>query len=129
VGRRGRRSNLIGEAKDVMLRFEKLVSLGDEAIGKSRDITNGGLWKQFLKGKGIGALVEDDNVPMMNEEGTCRSEMAGFDVGKGIVEELILLGRLGIEWRDLEDKGDSRWKGAAGGGNPRRRLLIFRSIG
>jgi hypothetical protein len=105
------------------------MSLGDEAIGKSRDITDGCLWKQFLKGYGIGALVEDDNVPMMNEEGTCRGKIAGFDNGKSIVEELVLLRQLGIEWRDLEDERDSGWKRVAGRGNPRRRSLIFRSIG
>ncbi len=78
---------MIGEAKGVALRFKKLMSLGNEAIGKSGDITDGGLWKQFLKGNGIRALVEDDNVPMMNEEGTCRSEITRFDVGEGIVEK------------------------------------------
>jgi hypothetical protein len=127
-GDRGKRSSLIGEAMGVVLRFEKLMFLDNEAIGKSGDITNGGLWKQFLKGNGIGTLVEDNYVLMMNEEDTCCGEIPGFDVSEGVVEKLILLGRLSIKWRDLEDERDSRRKGAADGGNPRRRLLIFRSI-
>jgi hypothetical protein len=75
---------------------------------------------------------EDDDVAMMNEEGTRRGEVAGVDVGEGIVKELAALGGLRVEWRDLEDERNASRKGAAGGGNPgnpRRRSIIFRSVG
>jgi hypothetical protein len=62
--------------------------------------------------------VEDNNVAMMNEEGTRHGEVAGVHVGKGIIKELVVLGGLRIEWRDLEDERDASRKEVAGGGNP-----------
>jgi hypothetical protein len=94
------------------------MSHGNEARGQSRDISDGGQRIQFLKGNGIRALVEDDNVAMMNEEGMPHGKVTGVDVGKGIVKELVVLGGLHIEWRDLEDERNASRKGAAGGGNP-----------
>ncbi len=45
---------------------------GNEARGQRRYISDSGQRIQFLKGDGIRALVEDDDVAMMNEEGTHR---------------------------------------------------------
>ncbi len=104
------------------------MSLGDEAIKKHRDIPNVGQGKQFLKGKGIGALVENNNMDMMDKEGTCCRKIARFNVSKGIIEELVLLPRRPIKWGDLEDEGDSWWKRAMGRGNLCRCSLIHRSI-
>ncbi len=104
------------------------MSLGEEVIRKRGDIPDVGQGKQFLKGRGIGALVEEDDVAMMDEEGKCRRKIAGFDISEGILEELVLLPRRPIEWGDLEDEGDSWWKRATGGGNPRHCSLILRSI-
>ncbi len=118
--------------KDLALRPEDIMSHGNEARGQSQDVSDGGQRIQFLKGDGIRAHVEDNNVAMMNEEGTRRGEVAGVDVGEGIVKELVALGGLCVEWRDLEDERNASWKGATGGGNPgnpRRRLIIFRSVG
>ncbi len=72
--------------------------------------------------------MEDDDVAMMDEEGMSHRKIAGFNVSKGIIEELVLLTRRSIEWGDLEDEWDSWQKRATGGGNPRRRCLILRSI-
>ncbi len=118
-------------AKNLALRPEDIMSHGDEARGQSQDISNGGQRIQFLKGDGIRALVEDDNVAMMNEEGTRRGKVAGVDVGEGIVKELVALGGLRVKWRDLEDKRNASRKGAAGRRNPgypRPRSIIFRSV-
>ncbi len=73
--------------------------------------------------------MEDDNVAMMNEEDPRCGEVAGVDVGQGMVKELIALGGLRVEWRDLEDERDASRKGAAGRGNPRRRSITVRSVG
>ncbi len=108
------------------------MSRGDEARGQSRDISDGGQRIQFLKGDGIRALVEDNDVAMMNEEGTRRGKIARVNVGEGIVKELVTLGGLRVKWRDLEDERNASRKGAAGGGNPgnpRCRSIIFRSVG
>ncbi len=118
--------------KDLVLRPEDIMSRGDEARGHSQDVSDGGQRIRFLKGDGIRALVEDNNVAMMNEEGMLCGKVTGVDVGKGIVKELVTLGGLRAEWRDLEDKRNASRKGAAGGrnpGNPHCRLIIFRSIG
>ncbi len=116
-------------AKDLALRPEDIMSLGNEARGQSQDISDGGQRIQFLKGDGIRVLVEDDNVAMMDEEGTRRGEVARVNVGKGIIKELIALEGIHAKWRDLEDERDASRKEAAGGGNPRCRSIIFRSIG
>jgi hypothetical protein len=119
-------------AKDLALGPKDIISHGNEARGQSRDIYDGGQRIQFLKRDGIRALVEDNNVAMMNEEGTHRGKVARVDVGEGIVKELLVLGGLCVEWRDLEEERNASQKGAAGGGspgNPRRRSIIFRSIG
>jgi hypothetical protein len=123
---------LLRGAKDLALRPEDIMSRGDEARGQSQNISDGGQRIQFLKGSGIRALMEDDNVAMMNEECTRRGKVAGVDVGKGIVKELVALGGLHVEWRDLEDERNASRKGAVGGGNPGnppRHSIIFRSIG
>jgi hypothetical protein len=73
--------------------------------------------------------MEDKNdMAMMDEEGTSRHKIAGFDISEGIIEELVLLPRRSIKWGDLEDEWDSWWKRATGGGNPLHCSLILRSI-
>jgi hypothetical protein len=59
-------------AKDLTLRPEDIMFHGNEARGQRRYISDSGQRIQFLKGDGIRALVEDDDVAMMNEEGTHR---------------------------------------------------------
>jgi hypothetical protein len=59
--------------------------------------------EQFLKGDRIGAVVEDDHVPMVDEEGTGCRKIAELGVRKRIIEELVLtLGR-GVKRGDLEN--------------------------
>jgi hypothetical protein len=115
--------------KNLVLSLKEIMSLGKKAVGKRGDsIPDVGQGKQFLEGRGIRALLKDDDVAMMDEEGMCHRKIAGFDVSKSIIEELVLLPRRPIEWGDLEDEGDSWRKRAMGRGNPRRCSLILRSI-
>jgi hypothetical protein len=87
----GERISLLRGAKELALRLEDIMSLGNEARGQSQDISNGGQRIQFLKGDGIKALVEDNDVAMMNEEGTRCGKVAVVNVGEGIVKELVSL--------------------------------------
>ena len=79
-------------AMEGVLRGQKFLALSEQALRERQNISNGGRLKHLLEGDGIGALVEDNNVAVTDEEGPRRCKIADFDVGKWIKEELIRAG-------------------------------------
>ncbi len=69
----------------------------------------------------------DDNVAMMDDECTCHHKIAGLDVRKGIVEELVWV-RRPVKWGNLEDERGAVVGSAAVRGNFCHHSFILRSI-
>jgi hypothetical protein len=73
--------------------------------------------------------MEDDDMAIVDEEGTCRRKITRVKAGEGVVEELIRAGGI-VKWRNLEDQWKETTMGRPGGvagrgGNTRR----FRRVG
>lgn len=91
-----------------VLRIQKFVPLADELPREGRNILDHSLRKNILKGDRIRAFVKDDRVPMMNEKGAGRREIAGLDIRKGIIKELVLARRRrGVKRGDLENESNA----------------------
>jgi hypothetical protein len=58
--------------------------------------------------------MEDDDMAIGDEEGTCCRKITRVDAGEGVVKELILAGRI-AKWRNLEDQGNETTMGRPGG--------------
>ena len=97
--------------KDVALIHKKAMSFGNKALGKQENIPDVGQGILLLKGSGIGTVVVDNDVAMIDEERTCRHKIARLNVRKGVVEELVRV-RQPIKGGNLEDERD-----AVGGGH------------
>ncbi len=88
----GRGGSLSQGAMEGVLRGQNFVALGKQALRERQNISNGGRQKHLLEGDGIGALVEDKDLAVTDEEGPRRCKIADFDVGEWIKEELIRAG-------------------------------------
>ena len=58
-----------------------------------------------MEGHGVRAVVEDDDMAKVDEEGACRRKITRVNAGKGVIKEFILAGGI-VEWRNLEDQGN-----------------------
>ena len=85
----GRGGSLSRGAMEVTLRRQSFVALGKQAWRERQNISDGGHRKHRLEGHGIGALVEDNDVAVTDNEGPRRCKIAELEVGKWIIEELI----------------------------------------
>ena len=81
------------------------MTLGKKARGKRRDVANCRRWVEGLEGHGVRAIVEDDDMAIVDEEGACRRKITRFNAGEGVIKEFILAGAI-VEWRNLEDQGN-----------------------
>jgi hypothetical protein len=113
--------------KGCALGFEEAISFGNESLGKQGNVGSCSQRIQILEGHGIGTIVEDNDVAVVDKERTGRRKIARLDIHKRVVEELIGV-RPPMEGWDLEDERDSLRKRLMVKGNPRRRHLVFRSI-
>ena len=77
---------------EIALGGQNFVALGEQACRERRNIPDGGHRKHRLEGHGVGALLEDNNVAVMGKEGPRHCKIAGLEVGKWIVEELVRAG-------------------------------------
>jgi hypothetical protein len=80
---------------------ENLMAFSDEGVRKGRNVLDGRLRKQFLKGNGVRTVVEDDNVAMVNEEGPGSGEVTKLQVCEGVIIKFILSRRLSVNRGDL----------------------------
>ncbi len=72
--------------------------------------------------------MEDDDMAIGDEEGTCRRKITRVNAGKGVVKEFILAGGI-VKWRNLEDQRNETTMGRPGGvagrgGKTRRCRLV-----
>ena len=81
------------------------MTLGKKARGKRRDVANCRRWVEGLEGHGVRAIVEDDDMAIVDEEGACRRKITRVNAGEGVIKEFILAGAI-VEWRNLEDQGN-----------------------
>ena len=88
----GRRGSPSRGAMEIALGCQHVVALGEKACREHQNIPDGGHRKHRLEGHGIGALVEDNDVAVTGKEGPRRCKIAGLEVGKWIVEELVRAG-------------------------------------
>ena len=96
--------------------IQKVVPLVDE-LGRERgNVLDHSLREKILEGDRIQAVVKDD-VPMMNEKGTGRRKIAGLEIRKWIVKELVLArGRRGAKRGDLENQRSTLADGKSASG-------------
>jgi hypothetical protein len=113
--------------KDVALIHKKAMSFGNKALGKQENIPDVGQGILLLKGSGIGTVVVDNDVAMIDEEHTCCRKIARFNVREVVVEELVRV-RRPIKGGNMEDKRDTVGWGMEVEGNCCRRSFIFQSI-
>ena len=72
--------------------------------------------------------MEDDDMAIVDEEGTCRRKITRVNTGEGVIKEFIRAGGI-VKWRNLEDQGNETTMGRPGGvagrgGNTRLRRLV-----
>ncbi len=65
------------------------MSFGNESLGKQGNVGNCSRRIQILEGHGIGTIVEDNGVAMVDKERTGRHEITRLDIRKSVIEELI----------------------------------------
>ena len=82
-----------------------MMTLGKKARGKRRDVANRRRWVDGLEGHGVRAIVEDDDMAIVDEEGACHRKITRFNAGEGVIKEFILARGI-VEWRNLEDQGN-----------------------
>ncbi len=58
-----------------------------------------------MEGHGVRAIVEDDDMAIVDEEGACRRKITRDNAGEGVIKEFILAGAID-KWRNLEDQGN-----------------------
>jgi hypothetical protein len=71
------------------LGLEETMYFGNESIGKQGNVGNCSQRIQIFEGNGIGTIVENDGVAMLDEERTGCNKIARLDIRKRIVEEII----------------------------------------
>ena len=104
--------------------IQKVVPLADELRWEGRNILDYSLRENILEGNCIRAFVKDDHVPMMNEKGAGRRKIAGLEIRKGIIKELVLARRRrGAKRGDLENESN-----ALADGKLARGALVFGGV-
>ncbi len=58
-----------------------------------------------MEGHGVSAIVEDNDVAIVDEEGACRRKITRVNAGEGVIKEFIRAGAI-VEWSNLEDQGN-----------------------
>ena len=86
-----------------MLSRQNTMTLGKKARGKRGDVANCRRGVEGLEGHGVRAIVEDDDMAIVDEEGACRRKITRVNAGEGVIKEFILAG---VKWRNLEDQGN-----------------------
>ena len=101
--------------------IQQIVPLANDLRREGRNILDHSLRKNILEGDRIRAFVKDNHVPMMNEKGAGRREIAGLEIRKGIIEELVMARRRrGVKRGDLENESN-----ALADGESARGALVF----
>jgi hypothetical protein len=71
------------------LGFEEAMFFGDESLRKQGNVGNCSQRIQILEGHGIGTIVGDNGVAVVDKECTGCGKIARLDIHKRVVEELI----------------------------------------
>ncbi len=69
--------------------FEEAMSFGDEALGKQGNVGDCSQRIQILEGHGVGTIMEDDGVAVVDKERMDYCKIARLDIRERVVEELI----------------------------------------
>jgi len=104
------KGNIRGGAKKVLLSRQNTMTLGKKARGKQSDVANCCRGVECLEGHGVRKIMEDDNMAIVDEEGTCRRKITRVNAGEGVIKEFIRAGGI-VKWRNLEDQGNETTKG------------------
>ncbi len=71
------------------LNLKDKVAFVDEEVRKGGDISNQGQRIYSLESHGIRAVVEDDRMPLMDEELSGRGKITGLNVAKSVVVKFV----------------------------------------
>jgi hypothetical protein len=102
-----------GMKKCALLGLKDVTALSKETLRKRRDVANVCSGIEFLKCHGVGAVVVDNNVTVMDEESMCSGKIAGLQGGVGVIKKFVRVGG-SRKGGNLEDKRDAL--GRDGGG-------------
>ncbi len=75
--------------KGCKLGLEEAMSFGNESLGKQGNVGNCNRRIQILEGHGIGTIVEDNGVAMVDKERKDQRKIARLDIRKRVIEDFI----------------------------------------